>query len=42
MPERIRYAFGQSSLGDFIAAASEHGLVAFEFTDDRSAVLDNL
>ena len=28
----IRYARGQSSLGDFIAALSDRGLVAFEFT----------
>jgi AraC family transcriptional regulator of adaptative response/methylated-DNA-[protein]-cysteine methyltransferase len=31
MSERIRYAWGQSSLGDFIAAISDEGLVAFEF-----------
>ena len=31
MSERIRYAWGSSSLGDFIAAASDYGLVAFEF-----------
>ncbi|MGL4286661.1 MAG: methylated-DNA--[protein]-cysteine S-methyltransferase [Phreatobacter sp.] len=29
----IRYAFGQSSLGSFIAAASGRGLVAFEFAE---------
>jgi AraC family transcriptional regulator of adaptative response/methylated-DNA-[protein]-cysteine methyltransferase len=29
----IRYAFGQSSLGCFMAAVSDIGLVAFEFTD---------
>ncbi len=35
MAERLRYAFGQSALGDFIAAVSDHGLVAFEFADAR-------
>jgi AraC family transcriptional regulator of adaptative response/methylated-DNA-[protein]-cysteine methyltransferase len=29
--DAIRYAWGQSSLGDFIAAMSDRGLVAFEF-----------
>jgi AraC family transcriptional regulator of adaptative response/methylated-DNA-[protein]-cysteine methyltransferase len=29
--DTIRYAWGQSSLGDFIAAMSNRGLVAFEF-----------
>jgi len=32
MSTPIRYAHGQSSLGDFIIAQSERGLVAFEFT----------
>jgi AraC family transcriptional regulator, regulatory protein of adaptative response / methylated-DNA-[protein]-cysteine methyltransferase len=31
MSEQIRYAWGQSSLGEFIAAVSNKGLVAFEF-----------
>jgi AraC family transcriptional regulator, regulatory protein of adaptative response / methylated-DNA-[protein]-cysteine methyltransferase len=31
MSEQIRYAWGQSSLGEFIAAISNKGLVAFEF-----------
>ena len=31
MTEQIRYAWGQSSLGDFIAAMSDDGLVTFEF-----------
>ena len=31
MREKIRYAWGTSSLGDFLAAASDEGLVAFEF-----------
>jgi AraC family transcriptional regulator, regulatory protein of adaptative response / methylated-DNA-[protein]-cysteine methyltransferase len=29
--DTIHYAWGQSSLGDFIAAMSDRGLVAFEF-----------
>jgi AraC family transcriptional regulator of adaptative response/methylated-DNA-[protein]-cysteine methyltransferase len=40
MSETIRYAFGQSSLGDFLAATSDRGLVAFEFTDRGGAILD--
>jgi AraC family transcriptional regulator of adaptative response/methylated-DNA-[protein]-cysteine methyltransferase len=40
MSETIRYAFGQSSLGDFLAATSDRGLVAFEFTDRGVAILD--
>ena len=35
MPEKIRYMWGSSSLGDFVVAASDRGLVAFEFSDDR-------
>jgi hypothetical protein len=31
MREQIRYSWGQSTLGDFIAAVSNEGLVAFEF-----------
>jgi AraC family transcriptional regulator of adaptative response/methylated-DNA-[protein]-cysteine methyltransferase len=42
MPERIRYAWGESSLGEFIAAVSERGLVAFEFADGRIAALEGL
>jgi AraC family transcriptional regulator of adaptative response/methylated-DNA-[protein]-cysteine methyltransferase len=42
MPERIRYALGQSSLGDFIAAASDRGLVAFEFGDSRTDLVEAL
>ena len=42
MTEIIRHAFGQSSLGDFLAASSDRGLVAFEFTDPGAAVLDTL
>ncbi|HEY5210158.1 MAG TPA: methylated-DNA--[protein]-cysteine S-methyltransferase [Stellaceae bacterium] len=37
MSERIRYAWGQSSLGDFIAAISNEGLVAFEFAERGAA-----
>jgi AraC family transcriptional regulator of adaptative response/methylated-DNA-[protein]-cysteine methyltransferase len=40
MSEHVRYAWGQSSLGEFIAAISERGLVAFEFSDSRAAALD--
>ena len=42
MSERIRYAWGSSSLGDFIAAASGDGLVAFEFGEQGTAMLDTL
>jgi AraC family transcriptional regulator of adaptative response/methylated-DNA-[protein]-cysteine methyltransferase len=35
MTETIRYSFGQSAMGAFVAAFSERGLVAFEFTDRR-------
>jgi AraC family transcriptional regulator of adaptative response/methylated-DNA-[protein]-cysteine methyltransferase len=31
MKETIRYAWGRSSLGEFLAATSEYGLVALEF-----------
>jgi AraC family transcriptional regulator of adaptative response/methylated-DNA-[protein]-cysteine methyltransferase len=40
MSETIRYAIGQSSLGDFVAAVSDHGLVAFEFTDRGAVTLE--
>lgn len=42
MPEGIRYARGISSLGDFIAAVSDRGLVAFEFADRETERLDAL
>jgi AraC family transcriptional regulator of adaptative response/methylated-DNA-[protein]-cysteine methyltransferase len=42
MSERIRYAWGASSLGDFIAAISDRGLVAFEFADRGAAALETL
>lgn len=35
MSEQITYAWGDGSLGPFIAATSPAGLVAFEFADDR-------
>lgn len=40
--ERIRYAWGESSLGNFVAAASDKGLVAFEFADRSAAAADSL
>ena len=40
--ERTRYAWGMSTLGNFIAAASDSGLVAFEFGDHDMAMLDAL
>jgi AraC family transcriptional regulator of adaptative response/methylated-DNA-[protein]-cysteine methyltransferase len=42
MSEQIRYGWGQSSLGDFVAAVSVRGLVAFEFADHRSAAFEAL
>jgi AraC family transcriptional regulator of adaptative response/methylated-DNA-[protein]-cysteine methyltransferase len=42
MSEQIRYAWGTSSLGDFIAAVSDVALVAFEFVDPQTAALDAL
>ncbi len=42
MSEIIRYAFGRGSLGDFLAAASEHGLVAFEFADHAAGAFDEV
>ena len=42
MSERIRYAWGTSSLGDFIVATSDDGLVAFEFGEQGTAMLDTL
>jgi AraC family transcriptional regulator of adaptative response/methylated-DNA-[protein]-cysteine methyltransferase len=40
MSERIRYAWGESSLGDFMVATSEEGVVAFEFAQRSAAALD--
>jgi AraC family transcriptional regulator of adaptative response/methylated-DNA-[protein]-cysteine methyltransferase len=37
MSEHLHYGWGQSSLGEFVVAASAHGLVAFEFADERAA-----
>jgi AraC family transcriptional regulator, regulatory protein of adaptative response / methylated-DNA-[protein]-cysteine methyltransferase len=42
MTEHIRYAFGQSSLGEFLAASSEHGIVAFEFVDKKDRPVQRL
>jgi AraC family transcriptional regulator, regulatory protein of adaptative response / methylated-DNA-[protein]-cysteine methyltransferase len=42
MQEQIRYAWGASSLGEFIAAVSDVGLLAFEFGDNRAAMLHAL
>jgi AraC family transcriptional regulator of adaptative response/methylated-DNA-[protein]-cysteine methyltransferase len=38
MSERIRFAWGSSSLGEFIAAVSDKGLVLFEFGANRAAM----
>jgi AraC family transcriptional regulator of adaptative response/methylated-DNA-[protein]-cysteine methyltransferase len=37
MREMIRFAWGISSLGDFMVAMSDKGLVALEFASDHSA-----
>jgi AraC family transcriptional regulator, regulatory protein of adaptative response / methylated-DNA-[protein]-cysteine methyltransferase len=42
MTETIRYAWGQSSLGEFLAAMSERGLVMMEFSDPGSPAVDAL
>jgi AraC family transcriptional regulator of adaptative response/methylated-DNA-[protein]-cysteine methyltransferase len=42
MIEHIHYAFGQSSLGEFLAASSEQGLIVFEFVDDRGRRVQQL
>ena len=42
MSERIRYAWGISALGDFIAAVSDQGLVAFEFGEPGATMLEAL
>jgi AraC family transcriptional regulator of adaptative response/methylated-DNA-[protein]-cysteine methyltransferase len=41
MTDTIRYAWGESTLGDFIAAQGTDGLVAFEFAN-RDRALDRL
>jgi AraC family transcriptional regulator, regulatory protein of adaptative response / methylated-DNA-[protein]-cysteine methyltransferase len=42
MTETIRYARGHSSLGGFVAAMSERGLVMMEFGDPDDALVDRL
>src|SRR5258708_20551920 len=42
MREIIRFAWGTSSLGDFLVALSDQGLVAFEFAGQRAAMEDAL
>lgn len=42
MREQIRYSWGRSSLGDFIAAVSSEGLVAFEFVNRDGKALTAL
>jgi AraC family transcriptional regulator of adaptative response/methylated-DNA-[protein]-cysteine methyltransferase len=42
MKETIRYASGQSSLGGFLAAASDRGLVMVAFADPAAATSDRL
>ena len=42
MPDLIRYALSDSSLGTFIAAMSSSGLVTFEFYDDETEALNLL
>ena len=36
MSDFIRYAFGKTSFGDVMVAASDRGVVALEFVDDRN------
>lgn len=38
MTETIRFAWGTSSLGDFVVAISETGIVAVEFSADHAAM----
>ena len=40
--DRIRYAWGESSLGSFLAAVSDAGLVSFEFRSRRDGVPGSL
>jgi AraC family transcriptional regulator, regulatory protein of adaptative response / methylated-DNA-[protein]-cysteine methyltransferase len=42
MREIIRFAQGISSLGDFMVAMSDKGLVTMEFSSHRSAMEDAL
>jgi AraC family transcriptional regulator of adaptative response/methylated-DNA-[protein]-cysteine methyltransferase len=40
--EYIRYAWGSSSLGDFLSAWGDEGLVSFEFADRNSEAVKRL
>jgi AraC family transcriptional regulator of adaptative response/methylated-DNA-[protein]-cysteine methyltransferase len=42
MPEMIRFAWGTSTLGDFMLAVSDKGLVAAEFSPDHGATEEAL
>jgi AraC family transcriptional regulator of adaptative response/methylated-DNA-[protein]-cysteine methyltransferase len=42
MSKQIRCAWGESSLGAFLVAASDRGLVAFEFADQPASALASL
>jgi AraC family transcriptional regulator of adaptative response/methylated-DNA-[protein]-cysteine methyltransferase len=42
MREIIRFAWGTSSLGDFMVAMSDKGVVALEFNSHRAAMEDAL
>lgn len=42
MRETIRFAWGISSLGDFLLAMSDKGIVALEFSSNRSTAVDAL
>lgn len=42
MHEIIRFAWGASSLGDFIVAVSDKGIVALEFGSNRAESEDAL
>ena len=42
MSETIRYAWGESSLGEILVAASDRGLVAVAFADQRDQALAEL
>jgi AraC family transcriptional regulator of adaptative response/methylated-DNA-[protein]-cysteine methyltransferase len=41
-PRKIAYAFGESSLGEFLAAVDREGLCAIIFGNDHAALLENL
>jgi AraC family transcriptional regulator of adaptative response/methylated-DNA-[protein]-cysteine methyltransferase len=42
MSGKISYSGGSSSLGEFVVAASDKGVVAFEFSDDRMGMINAL